>query len=300
MRDHALELVAAGVTSIEEVNRVLTDDAESVHAAARERKRVLVTDDEPITRMLVKLLLEREHFEVLEATNGRDAVAIATRERPDLLLIDLNMPEMDGYEAIARLQEGSRPGHAADHRPDGGGWPWRRAARARARRRRLHPQALRPGHPAFACQRRLPPPQGHGSVSGMRSTFSALIAALLVTGSTVYVRAQATSTPRDLTRVSIEDLMEIEITSAAKKEQRAEDVPAAVFVITQDDIRRSGMRSLPELFRLVPGMQVAQVNSNKWAVSIRGFNGLFSNKLLVLVDGRSIYTAFNFGVFWDE
>jgi type II secretory ATPase GspE/PulE/Tfp pilus assembly ATPase PilB-like protein/CheY-like chemotaxis protein len=105
MRDHALKLVAAGVTSIEEVNRVLTDDADSVHAAARERKRVLVTDDEPITRMLVKLLLEHEHFEVLEATNGRDAVALATRERPDLLLIDLNMPEMDGYEAIKRLRK---------------------------------------------------------------------------------------------------------------------------------------------------------------------------------------------------
>ena len=72
------KLVAAGITSIEEVNRVLTDDADSAHGAARERKRVLVTDDEPITRMLVKLLLEREHFEVLEATNGRDAVEIAT------------------------------------------------------------------------------------------------------------------------------------------------------------------------------------------------------------------------------
>jgi DNA-binding response OmpR family regulator len=105
MRDRALQLVAAGVTSIEEVNRVLTDDAGNVHAASRERKRVLITDDEPITRMLVKLLLEREHFEVLEATNGRDAVDLATRERPDLLLIDLNMPEMDGYEAITRLRK---------------------------------------------------------------------------------------------------------------------------------------------------------------------------------------------------
>lgn len=64
-----------------------------------------VTDDEPITRMLVKLLLEREHFEVLEATNGRDAVDIATREGPDLLLIDLNMPQMDGYEAIGNLRK---------------------------------------------------------------------------------------------------------------------------------------------------------------------------------------------------
>jgi iron complex outermembrane recepter protein len=104
--------------------------------------------------------------------------------------------------------------------------------------------------------------------------------------------------PRDLSRVSIEDLMRIEIVSAAKKEQRAEDVPAAVFVITQDDIRRSGLRSLPELFRLVPGMQVAQVNSSMWAVAARGFNDLYSNKLLVLVDGRSIYNNGFSGVFW--
>ena len=103
--------------------------------------------------------------------------------------------------------------------------------------------------------------------------------------------AHAQTGPRDLARFSIEDLMRIEITSAAKKEQRVEDVPAAVFVITQEDIRRSGLRTLPELFRLVPGMQVAQVNSNKWAVSARGFNSLYSNKLLVLLDGRSIYNA---------
>jgi DNA-binding response OmpR family regulator len=103
MRDHAMRLVAEGTTSIEEVNRVLSAD-EDTAAAGRSRPRILVTDDEPITRMLVKLLLEREQFEVLEAMNGRQAVEIAIRERPDLLLIDLNMPEMDGYEAIARLR----------------------------------------------------------------------------------------------------------------------------------------------------------------------------------------------------
>jgi DNA-binding response OmpR family regulator len=66
---------------------------------------VLIADDEPITRMLVKFLLEKEKFEVLEAANGRDAVAIASREHPDLLLIDLNMPEMNGYDAIATLRK---------------------------------------------------------------------------------------------------------------------------------------------------------------------------------------------------
>ena len=102
MREQALRLVAAGITSIEEVNRVLTDDEST--RASRDRPRVLVTDDDPITRMLVKLLLEREQFDVLEAANGRDAVEIATRERPDLLIIDLHMPETDGYEAITTLR----------------------------------------------------------------------------------------------------------------------------------------------------------------------------------------------------
>ena len=134
----------------------------------------------------------------------------------------------------------------------------------------------------------------------MKSTLSTLIAALLVMiGSTMPVWAQATSTPRDLTRLSIEDLLNIEITSAAKKEQRADEVPAAVSVITQEDIRRSGMRTLPELFRLVPGVQVAQLTSSNWAVSIRGFNDQYSNKLLVLIDGRSIYQRVFSGVFWD-
>ena len=103
----------------------------------------------------------------------------------------------------------------------------------------------------------------------------------------------------DLSQVSIEDLMNIEITSASRKEQRAADVPAAVFVITHDDIRRSGMTTIPDLLRLAPGVDVAQINSNKWAVSVRGFNGLYANKLLVLVDGRSVYNRIFAGVFWD-
>src|SRR5712671_3374330 len=79
----------------------------------------------------------------------------------------------------------------------------------------------------------------------------------------------------DLGQMSIEDLMNIEITSASRKEQRAADVAAAVFVITHDDIRRSGMTTLPDVLRLAPGVDVAQVNSNKWAVSVRGFNAVY-------------------------
>jgi iron complex outermembrane recepter protein len=125
-----------------------------------------------------------------------------------------------------------------------------------------------------------------------RSFFATL---LLMAG----VPLQAQTTPVDLSAASIEDLMNIEITSASRKEERADEVPAAVYVITHNDIRRSGMTSVPDLLRLVPGVQVAQVNANKWAVSVRGFNGLYSNKLLVLVDGRSVYNPVFAGVLWD-
>jgi iron complex outermembrane recepter protein len=124
----------------------------------------------------------------------------------------------------------------------------------------------------------------------------AIAATLLLAASSRVVAAQAAGP--ELTRISLEDLMNIEITSASRKEQRAADTAAAVHVITSEDIRRSGITTLPELFRLVPGVQVAQINSNNWAISARGFNDLWANKLLVLVDGRSIYTRSFSGVFW--
>jgi iron complex outermembrane receptor protein len=76
--------------------------------------------------------------------------------------------------------------------------------------------------------------------------------------------------------------------------------PAAVYVLTEEDIRRSGQRSIPDALRMVPGLDVARIDSNKWAISSRGFNGRFANKLLVLMDGRSVYTPLFSGVFWDE
>ncbi|MBI4600563.1 MAG: TonB-dependent receptor [Planctomycetes bacterium] len=106
-------------------------------------------------------------------------------------------------------------------------------------------------------------------------------------------------TPGDLDALSLEELLDVEVTSVAKKEQRLSESAAAVYVITQEDIRRSGIREIPELLRLVPGLQVARIDSNKWAISSRGFNGRFANKLLVLIDGRSVYTPLFSGVYWD-
>jgi len=103
----------------------------------------------------------------------------------------------------------------------------------------------------------------------------------------------------DLTKLSLEALMDIEVTSASRKPQRLANTAAAVFVINQDDIRRSGATNIPDLLRMAPGVQVARIDSSKWAVSIRGINGRYSNKLLVLKDGRSIYTPLFSGVYWE-
>jgi iron complex outermembrane recepter protein len=102
-----------------------------------------------------------------------------------------------------------------------------------------------------------------------------------------------------LADLSLEELTNLKVSSVNKKTQRASDVAAAVFVITQDDIRRSGASSIPQALRLVPGLQVAQIDGNKWAISARGFNSRFANRLLVLRDGRTLYTLTFGGVFWD-
>jgi iron complex outermembrane receptor protein len=103
----------------------------------------------------------------------------------------------------------------------------------------------------------------------------------------------------DLKQLTLEQLGAVEVTSVSKDPQQVQKIPAAIFVITQEDIRRSGATSIPEALRLAPGVEVAQIDGNHWSVAIRGFAGQFSKSLLVLVDGRSIYTPLFEGVYWD-
>jgi iron complex outermembrane recepter protein len=100
--------------------------------------------------------------------------------------------------------------------------------------------------------------------------------------------------------LSVEELLNTKVTSVAKKAQSLNDAPAAVFVISNEDIRRSGATSIPDALRLAPGLDVARIDANKWAVSSRGFNGRFANKLQVLIDGRSTYTRTFAGVYWES
>ncbi|HEV2273718.1 MAG TPA: TonB-dependent receptor, partial [Acidobacteriaceae bacterium] len=102
-----------------------------------------------------------------------------------------------------------------------------------------------------------------------------------------------------LKSLSLEQLGKLQVTTVSKQPEEVWKTPAAVYVLTQDDIRRSGATSLPELLRLVPGVQVSRSQSDQWAVAIRGFNSQFSKAILVLIDGRSVYTPLFEGVYWD-
>ena len=126
-----------------------------------------------------------------------------------------------------------------------------------------------------------------------------LLAGFLAVCLTSPTPAQTSRSVPDVTAMSMEDLMNLQVTSVSKRTQKVADAAAAIFVITQDDIRRSGATSIPEALRLAPGLEVARIDQNKWAIGSRGFNGRFDNKLLVLIDGRSVYTPLFSGVYWN-
>ena len=109
----------------------------------------------------------------------------------------------------------------------------------------------------------------------------------------------ARSDMASLLKLSLEDLMNIKVTSVSKNSEKLEEAASAIQVITQADIHNSGAKTLPEALRLASNLQVAQVNSSQWAISARGFNNVLANKLLVLINGRAVYTPMYAGVFWD-
>src|SRR5579872_3341757 len=124
---------------------------------------------------------------------------------------------------------------------------------------------------------------------------------VLILGLSVGATCDGQDQPRiDLTEMKLEDLMNVRVTSVSKKEQPLSRSAAAVYVISQEDIKRSGATNIPDLLRMAPGVDVEQVDANEWAISIRGFNARYSNKVLVLIDGRSVYTPSFSGVFWEH
>lgn len=127
-----------------------------------------------------------------------------------------------------------------------------------------------------------------------------LVATTILNGKAALAQADADNgADSDLLNLSLQQLTDVEVTSVSKRSEKASQAAAAIYVITQEDIRRSGLQNVPELLRMVPGLQVARSGSQNWVVTSRGFASQFANKLLVLIDGRTIYTPVFSGVFWD-
>ena len=135
---------------------------------------------------------------------------------------------------------------------------------------------------------------------GRKGAFAGLM--LLVAGG---VEAADSSSPsarsstNSVADLSLEDLVNLKVTSVSKKEERLDDAAAAIFVLSNDDLHRSGATTVADALRLVPGLQVAAIDSGDWAISARGFNSQFANKLLVMIDGRTVYSPLFSGVYWD-
>ena len=133
--------------------------------------------------------------------------------------------------------------------------------------------------------------------------------AVIAAASAVIFSVGAAETPKtehplaapepDVEEITLEGLMQMKVTSVSKRPELLTDAASAVYVITQEDIRRSGATSIPEALRLSPGLEVARQDAHTWAISSRGFNDEFANQLLVLIDGRSVYTPLFAGVYWD-
>ena len=134
---------------------------------------------------------------------------------------------------------------------------------------------------------------------GSLVTRSLVIAAALALALAPAAFATAQQRIAQLADLSLEQLADIVVTSVSRREQKLADAPASIYVITADDIRRSGVRSLPEALRLAPNLQVARADANQYAVTARGFGNVLANKLLVMVDGRTIYSPLFSGVFWE-
>lgn len=125
------------------------------------------------------------------------------------------------------------------------------------------------------------------------STVFAMVLVGLATPASAQLTADA------LKRMSLEDMMNIEVSTVARTPQRIADIPAAIHVVTRDDIRRSGATTLPEALRLAPGVQVARIDSTRYAIGIRGFADRLARSMLVMIDGRAVYSPLFAGTYWE-
>src|SRR5581483_10215239 len=158
------------------------------------------------------------------------------------------------------------------------------------------------GGPPLERQRRVSP---HGSKPGVAAgerrwpATAIFFACVFLAGRVRAQSVEGEASIQSLKKMSIEQLMDIDVTSVSRHAEKLSDAPSAIQVITGDDIRRSGASSIPQALRLADNLEVAQVDSRQWAISARGFNATTADKLLVMIDGRTVYTPLYAGVFWD-
>ncbi|NBQ69736.1 MAG: TonB-dependent receptor, partial [Nitrosomonadaceae bacterium] len=133
----------------------------------------------------------------------------------------------------------------------------------------------------------------------MRTTKRYLLFFILYSVTNAGFATQNTPLKQDISDASLTELMNTKISTVSRKLQTLSDTPAAVFVISQEDIRRSSANSIPELLRMAPGLSVARIDANKWSVTSRGYSGRFADDLLVMVDGRTVYSPLFAGTFWE-
>lgn len=135
-------------------------------------------------------------------------------------------------------------------------------------------------------------PQFNGQMFGLLSMVCSIVAVLSCSVSVVHAK--------NFADMDLEELLNVEVASVTKsKGMKLSDAPGAISVISEEDIARTGHQSIPELLRLVPGLHVGRITATNWAISARGFNGQYNNKMLVMMDGRSLYTPIFSGVFWN-
>lgn len=139
-----------------------------------------------------------------------------------------------------------------------------------------------------------------GRERAFRASFGLILLGLIGTSSTGFAQSQRSlPSPSALKKMSVDELMDLQVTSVSKRLEKLSEAASAIQVITGDDVRRSGATSLPEALRQASNLEVAQIDSRQWAISARGFNNVFADKMLVLVDGRTVYTPLYAGVYWD-
>ncbi|MGV3614512.1 MAG: TonB-dependent receptor plug domain-containing protein [Fimbriimonas sp.] len=138
-------------------------------------------------------------------------------------------------------------------------------------------------------------------------TFKQACAFLIAVSGTAHAQDTPPTPPQDvkaqeedLTNLNLDDLVNVKVTTASRKAESLFGVAAAISVVTAEDIKRSGAVNIPEVLRLVPGVNVAQLDAQRYAVSVRGFNSQYASRLLVLIDGRSIYNSLYGGVYWED